>query len=209
MAQINNLQTLVNTVVHWSDRQDIDVGLILQFTDFTSIVAEQVLRTRYNKDVDTLLSSNNQLAVPVTLEELSSLSVIEGGKPTKGLEYIPWDIYLDMDSEESRQAHGPTSYTRDGDSIYIYPGVEDGTPFRMSYYKKIPKLTLNQTTNWLLREYPQVYVFGCLKYLYEFVMDETRGQYWENKFTSELSRIQALHEVEQHRGSTLVVGRSR
>lgn len=48
----------------------------------------------------------------------------------------------------------------------------------LSYYAKIPALSTNRSTNWLLRKAPMVYLYGSLMHSAPFMQDDDRIAMW-------------------------------
>jgi hypothetical protein len=74
----------------------------------------------------------------------------------------------------------------------------------MIYYGKIPALSAQQATNWLLTKAPDVYLYGSLLHAQPFLMDDQRMPVFATLYNS---RIEALNEESMkstHSGSPLI-----
>jgi hypothetical protein len=57
----------------------------------------------------------------------------------------------------------PGLFCIEGDTFKARPVVDTADAYELHYYRKIPTLTGNDTnTNWLLAEWPNVYLFGLM-----------------------------------------------
>ena len=55
-------------------------------------------------------------------------------------------------------------------------------PLEMKYYLKAVDLSDYNQTNFVLTNYPNIYLFGALWFLFQWSMEEQRAQYYETKF---------------------------
>ena len=200
MAIIKDVQTLGIAMAAWADRGDLGPDLLLEFIDFAGRSACQQLRVPAMERVVLLRPDDGRLAIPTDYLELRSI-VGPASSRTKALEYVPWDYFVQESNKLS--AGEPAIFTRRGNTWYIYPEPADDAVFSCNYYATFEPLGPETPTNWLLELSPMTYLFGGLRYLCEYTMDNERAAYWEQKFNQEIARIQALADRSEHRGSTL------
>ena len=208
MSSIASIDVLAQAIVSWSGRADISQDQLLQFMDFTGITAGQYLRVSGNLASVSQELTLNYLEVPVDLEELKGITLVNTNdlSYTKNLEYIPWSSFVNEDDHEL--ILDPKYFTKRGGYYYFSPELPVGTWVRLDYYQKIPTLNQANPSNWLLFRYPMIYLYGCLKYLHEFVLDEERAAYWETRFEKELVKLQQSHDGSEYEGSILTVRRT-
>ena len=195
---------LKSAVVDWAERSDIPTARIETFIYLAEADASQVLRVPAMEHPVLLPVTDGRVTIPFDFLQLRSLTW--EGRRDVVLQYLPWDQFVATNRDPG--ALDPTYFSRQGPLWYITGEPEDGTEVLCHYYRFIPALqdTVNET-NWLLDISPQAYLFGALKYLYEFTMDNERSAYWEDKFNKELVKLQALADSAEHRGSVLSVSK--
>jgi hypothetical protein len=89
--------------------------------------------------------------------------------------YLPWDQFTLANSSDT------VWYSRQGPKWYLSGVPADGT------------------------EVICYYLYGGLKYIYEYLMQTERAAYWAQKLMDEINKLQAMAEMSEHRGSSLAV----
>lgn len=99
----------------------------------------------------------------------------------------------------------PVVFSIEANQIIFGP-VPDGIyPISASYYAKFPALSADADTNWLLTNYPSLYLFGTLAEAAPFVMDDERSILWEGKYNKDLAELRDSDKAAQYTGSALRV----
>lgn len=106
-----------------------------------------------------------------------------------------YSIYLDSPVQEIQSASAgifsrdglylqtgnPSYFYIKGDS-FVWGPVPDSTyTATLDFYKKIPNLSSTQTTNNVLRDFPDLYLFSCLKQAYIAAQDIEREASFEQR----------------------------
>lgn len=82
----------------------------------------------------------------------------DGGTVTRNLRYMPVDDY----AVGNAFAGVPSQYTIIGHDLYLIPApIANGT-LRLTYYGEIPPLGASQTTNEVLAQFPDLYLYAAL-----------------------------------------------
>lgn len=79
------------------------------------------------------------------------------------------------------------SYFIRGNKLATAPISQYG--LTIGYYAKVPALSATNTTNWLLTQYPDAYLYGSLAEAAAFQMDDTALQRWEAMFKGVMQDI--------------------
>lgn len=197
LSTYNDIKT---AIPQWAERSDISSDLIDQFIYMTEADAYQQLRVPAMEFQALLTLDQGRVVIPFDFLELRRLTW-EGTNETV-LQYLPWDQFVAVNTDPSAT---PMYFSRQGANWFISGDPGDGQNLLCYYYRYFDPLTSTNTTTWLLSMSPQAYLFGGLKYLYEYVMDQDRAAYWGNKFDKELNKLQAIADLAEHRGSSLSV----
>lgn len=72
----------------------------------------------------------------------------------------------------------PTHYSHIGDQLEVYPTPDGTYTSELLYYEKIPALSDSNTTNWLLQDAPDAYLYGSLLQSAPYLREDTRSQVW-------------------------------
>ena len=99
----------------------------------------------------------------------------------------------------------PSAYTIIGDDVYFGPTPDGVYNYTMTYYKTFDSLSDTTTTNWVILNAPDVYLYGTLLQAEPFLMNDQRIPIWERGLRQALSDLQEQNDKDRHSGSELRV----
>jgi len=200
----NEVLTLVKS---WSNRRDLTDDQFYNFIFFAGNFANQVLRVPAMENTEILSTLvDGQVVIPFDFLELRSLTANFDTEDSVPLERVAWDQYVNYVNDPNAQNETqPRYFSRQGAFWFITPVPEENTQITCHYYRALPDISVSEPTNWLIQLSPMTYLFGALHYLYLFLMDDERAQYWQTKFIDELTRIQELASNAEYKGTSLTV----
>jgi len=95
----------------------------------------------------------------------------------------------------------PIYYSIVQNNIEFAP-VPDGTyTIEIVYYQKVPTLSSN-TTNWLLDNHPDAYLYGTLQHSAPYLQSDERVGVWAGKYQQVIEQITTSDEKAKFSGST-------
>lgn len=65
---------------------------------------------------------------------------------------------------------------------------------KMEYWRRIPSLSSSVTTNWLLTDHPDIYLYGSLMQAAPYLKDDERIPVWQSRYDR---AIESLHQATQ------------
>lgn len=145
----------------------------------------------------------NDGACPLPPGYLAMRKLRRDGNDQGGLEYITPQA-LDQ-AITSRQTSEPDVYTIEGDAIRVGP-LSDTTYYLPALYYKKPTALALATTNALLTQAPQVYLYGCLLELAPFLKNDDRLPLWHGFYLGALDGLQEQDERDRHPGALRMRG---
>lgn len=98
----------------------------------------------------------------------------------------------------------PLCFSVVGGEFQFYPAPNttnsppDSFPAELTYWAKIPSLSDTVTTNWLLDNHPDCYLYGSLLQSAPYLRDDARIQVWGNAFETILSDIVQADKQERN-----------
>ncbi|MBX6322657.1 MAG: hypothetical protein IRY94_12570 [Rhodospirillaceae bacterium] len=147
------------------------------------------LRLRAMEARATLTLTGPLTALPADFLEVVSLRLAGGSRETLG--YAPPVV---LDAIDSRTPAGrPRVYTLTGDSLRVAPAPGAPCVAELAYLRRLPPLSAQQPTNWLLAAAPDLYLYGALLEAAPFLMDDERARLWQAAFET---AVQALVEAD-------------
>ena len=100
---------------------------------------------------------------------------------------------------------GVPLYTRMANQIHVYPEMSVADDITIVAYVTVPPLVKDTDINWLLRKFPDVYLYGCLYEACAYVFDTKHEVQWKAKFDQAIQDLIAGDAGDRWSGSTLAV----
>ena len=203
---INKYSDVVTEIKNWSFRNDLTDEQIGQFVYLTGNLANQFLRVPPMENTVLLqVHDGNRVEIPNDYLELRSLTAPWNSYFGKPLEYVSWDQFVNHNNETLGTGEETLYYSRQGPYWFVSADLGEDATLTCHYYRSMPDISPTEQTNWLVDMSPAAYLFGGLHFLYLFVMDTERSEYWLTKFQGEVIRIQALSDKAEHSGTRLAI----
>jgi len=99
----------------------------------------------------------------------------------------------------------PEVFTIIADNVRLGPNPDATYTTSMLYYKKITALSASATTNDMLTNSPDIYLYGTLLEATPFIMQDERVPLWLAAFEKAVNDIQNQDNKDRHSGSQLRV----
>jgi hypothetical protein len=199
---IANYSELNTAVANWLDRDDL-TSRIPEFIALCEARFNRLLRIRameYKQTASTVSGQRN-LALPTGFIQMRNLQMNE--TPIVPMQYVTPEIYDRLYG--STLTGTPQMYTIIADEIQLGPIPGSVLTIEMLFYKKFDALTDSATTNWMIINAPDVYLYGCLLEAEPFIMNDARVQIWATAFKQAITDMQEQDNKDRHSGSALRV----
>ncbi len=96
---------------------------------------------------------------------------------------------LQMRQDRNDRTGRPEYYALTGGSLELFPTPDATYDASLVYYGRVPALSATNTTNWLLTEAPDVYLYGSLLHSAPYLKDDARIALWEGLFGQGLNTL--------------------
>lgn len=162
-GSIASYSDLVAKVAKWLDRDD----LTPQIPDFLALLEARInrlLRTVNQEKRATWAVASSIFPLPDDFRQMRSLGVL--GTPNR-----PLDQISPVDTAGKFPGGPPSAYWVEGRTLIIVPGISDPISLTALYYTRLPALTADAPTNWLLDEHPDIYLWGTLQQAATYIRD--------------------------------------
>lgn len=203
---ITTYSELQTAIADWLNRADL-TSVIPNFISLAEAKLNRELRTRDMLVRATATSSNEFVAVPADFLENYSLELDMGViGPQPPLNYIG---PLEAKALKANEITGKVRYYTIIDGAFeLLPAPGSNTNLILTYYQKIPSLSVTQTTNWLLTKSPDLYLYSSLLEAMPYLKDEQRIPVWS---AARGQVIEAMKEESERamRPTTQLVARRR
>jgi hypothetical protein len=176
---IGTYSELVTAVGDWLDRDD----LATRAPTFIQLAESRLNRLLSDPEMDviaTTTATGSSTALPADYGEMVSVSTGNGALLATGpVEFATYRTDLTGD---------PRHYLISDGSIFFAP-ANTTTPITLTYRRRIPGLTADNPTNWLLTLAPDVYLYGSLVQAEAFLAEDDRLNLWKSAFDEAIDEL--------------------
>jgi len=204
MATITNYSNLQTTIADFLNRDDL-----------TSVIPTfiQLAEAQMNRDLRhwrmEVRSSGQQSAgdaymqIPADWLETIRFHITDGG--TKPLDLISRKALEDKRAGNENMSGTPRYYTHADSQFELYPTPNEQTNTELLYFAKIPSLSASNTTNWLLEDAPDVYLYGALLHSAPYLSEDERVGVWAQLYGASVQRLNIMSDDARMSGSGLTL----
>ena len=200
---INTYATLQTGVANWLDRSDLS-DRIPEFITLAEARFNRILRIRDMETVSTALSTvagTREYSLPTGFVQMKEFHLTTD--PLTPLAYITPEMMTRLQAGSSKSK--PQVFTIIADNVRLGPNPDAVYTTSMLYYKKTTALSDSATTNDMLTNNPDVYLYGSLLEAEPFLMNDQRVQLWGIAFKQAIDDIQSQDNKDRHSGSEMRV----
>ncbi|WP_374576114.1 hypothetical protein [Phenylobacterium sp.] len=181
---------LKSAVADWLDRAD----LTARIPDFIALAEAQMnrsLRLRRMIARSTASLDAEFTTVPSDFLEVIALTLDDGQVLTPA----PPQVLAALKAAASATAR-PRRYAVVGEAFHLHPPPDAAYGVTLTYYAKIPALSASTTTNWVLAEAPDAYLFGALLQAAPYLRDTDAIAIWSAGYDAALAGLRAGQTTE-------------
>ncbi|MBT9571105.1 MAG: hypothetical protein IV106_08355 [Pseudomonas umsongensis] len=196
---ITTYAELQASVANWLNRSDLTANI----PDFITLAESQLSRDLKARGMETkvtlsTVAGTKTVALPTDLLEMRRLQV--AGTYNQPLSYrSPDELSIDFADNSSGQ---PVVFTVIGANAELAPIPDAVYSLELTYMQRIPALTVSNTTNWLLTNWPDAYLWASLLAATPFIMNDARLAVWTQLYTQ---AVEGINGVDWYSGSTMKV----
>ena len=99
----------------------------------------------------------------------------------------------------------PYLYCHSDSQFELYPTPSEDMEFELLYYQKIDNLSSETTTNWLLEDAPDVYLYGALLHSAPYLADDARVAVWAQMYSAAVQNVNGASEQARYSGSGMTL----
>ena len=106
---------------------------------------------------------------------------------------------------ENISTKSPYLYCHADGQFELYPTPSEETNFEILYYQKITPLNDSDTTNWLLTDAPDVYLYGALLHSAPYLADDGRIAVWAQLYATAVAGLMKASDDARYSGSGITM----
>jgi hypothetical protein len=204
-----SLLNAISTSAGWLARDD----LTTPDDDFVTLAEARIaygagppypspaLRVRAMEQSTDLGISSQTTALPTSF--LGARRLYIDTDPVQALDFLApndfWRKYMSTTTGE------PKAFTLEGDNIVVGPTPDATYTGKLTYWKKFDALSASTTTNWLLTNYPSIYLYGTLLEAAIYIQDAEKAQQYGSLFIAAINGLCYANETDRFSGAPLQV----
>ncbi len=199
---IGNYTQLQTAVANWLDRDDL-TDRIPEFIALAEARMNRVLRLRMmeSKYTASTVASQRNYNLPTGYVQMRNFQI--NTSPITPLQYVSPEIYDRLWGGSTGGT--PQFYTIITNEIQLGPVPGSVLTLEMLFYKKITALSGTNTTEQMLTDNPDIYLYGALLEAEPFIMNDERVALWAKGFEQAVINLQEQDNKDRHSGSALRV----
>lgn len=170
--------------------------------DFITLAEAEMrrrLRTRRATGRSTATLTSEYIAVPSDFGGPRAI-VLTGTNPIALLEYAEPSKMLEVQQGGFTGTGQPKWYSVVGENLQFLPVPDGSYTIEMTYWKGLAALTTSATSNWMLTDNPDAYLYGSLMHSAPYLMDDERVGVWATAFTGIMDDIKIDDEQAAYGG---------
>ena len=178
--------------------------------DFIALAEAQIKRDvrHWRMTTTAALSITGQyVALPADWVETIRISTNANG-------YAPLRLVSVADMETMRGSSNDTGgipqfYAHVGSNFEFYPSPDTTYTGEILYTAKVAALSISNTTNWLLTESPDAYLYGSLMHSAPYLVEDARIAVWGGLYAAAVKRLNDVSDAAKWSGTGLRFGTRR
>ena len=199
---ISTYDELKTAVANWLDRDDL-TDRIPEFIALAEARMNRVLRLRMmeSKYTASTVAAQRNYNLPTGYVQMRNFQI--NTSPITPLQYVSPEIYDRLWGGSTGGT--PQFYTIIANEIQLGPIPGSVLTMEMLFYKKITALSGTNTTEQMLTDNPDIYLYGALLEAEPFIMNDERVGLWAKGFEQAVINLQEQDNKDRHSGSALRV----
>ena len=197
---ISTYAELQTAIADFLNRSDL-TSIIPTFIDLAESKIAQDLRHRNQEKRATAPLNERFEILPPDFLEMRRLTLSDGTqiRPMSG------DWIAEQRERYNDTAGKPKYYYMTANEIEFYPTPDDTYTMTMLYYARIPALSESETSNWVLINFPDVYLYGALYHSAGYLKDDERMKFWAGLYGKAIADLNRNSQRTQYSGGALVM----
>jgi hypothetical protein len=199
---IDSYANLKTALANWLDRSDLTSRLD-EFIELAEARFADDIRIRAMETTVTqaLTAGTRSYSLPTGYLQGRNFQI--NTDPITALEYVTPEM---MDRIWAGSKTGrPKTYTILGDNYLLGPSPDTADTLEITYYKEFTPLSSGATTNWLILNRPNLYLYACLLEAAPFLGNPEEAGVWARYYQEALERLHEADARDRFSGSALTI----
>jgi len=191
-------------IASWLNRDDL-TAVIPTFIELAEAQINRDIRHwKMEKRASGQQSGGDEyMQIPSDWMETIRFHVTDNG--TSPLDLISRKAMEDKRAGAEDASGTPRYYTHADSQFQLYPTPSATTNTELLYYAKTTGLSASNTTNWLLSEAPDVYLYGALVHSAPYLAEDERVAVWSQMYAAAVMNLNNSSDNSKMSGSGLTL----
>ena len=197
---ISTYAQLKSSIADFLNRDDLTTVI----PTFISLAEAQINRDVRHYEMEnraTATTSTQYVDRPVDWVETIRLHVTGGG--TTNLQLLSKSAMADKRQGVENTSGAPLYYCHSEKAFELFPTPDGSYELEILYYQKVPALSDSATTNWLLTDHPDVYLYGSLMHSSPYLAEDARVGVWAQLYSAAVQRVNGSSQAAVSSGTGL------
>jgi len=191
---ISSYTSLKTAIINWLDRDGLD-SVVDDFIDLAEAHFNRTLRLRAQETALSVTISSGVAAVPSDLLELKHAYIDSSGANL--LEIVgAQDLYRKYPVRSATAL--PRLISRDGSNFIFGPYPDSDYTLAGIYYAKWTALSDDNSTNWLLSNAPDLYLYRSLVEAEGYIGNDARIATWAARAQAAQAQVDEQDDMEKY-----------
>lgn len=192
LATFNDLR---DSIADWLNRADL-AAVIPDFITLSEARFNRELRLAQMVKVATATVSDGYFAVPSDHLQTISLRLTSPDNYNGKCEFVSIQRLNELNGNPNLTNTSRYYSIVDG-NFRLAPSPSGETTLELTYYAKVPALSFDNQTNWLLTKAPDLYLYGSLMQAAPYLKDDERVALWATAMGQAMEALQLEAERAQ------------
>mgnify|MGYP003440786008 CR=1 FL=1 len=194
---LTNRSELLAAIADWLNRTDLADAIADDFVPLAEAEMKRRLR-RATESTTIYISAGNMngpsdMAEPIHLRLSSGTPYLDGN-----LLLCTPEMLTDVRQRNGYVAGRPTHFAYYDGQLQFAPTPDQSYDGILLYAQQLTPLTVSNTTNAVLTEAPDAYLFGALVQSAQYLQHDERVQMWQAKFDAAITQLNEMRERESY-----------
>ncbi len=199
---LNSYAALKTSIGDFLNRDDLTAVI----PDFISLAEAQINRDIRHYEMEnraTAQLDSQYLARPTDWVETIRMHITGGG--TRTLDLLSGAAMSDKRAGADDTSGEPRYFRHAERAFEVYPTPDGTYNVEILYYQKIPALSDTNTSNWLLSEAPDIYLYGSLLHSSPYLAEDARVNVWAQLYAAAKDNVNRAADAASASGSGLTM----
>lgn len=178
---------LQTSIAGYLNRGDL-TSVIPDFITLAEAEMRRRLRTRRATGRSDATLTTEYIAVPTDFGGPIAV-VLTSTDPKVRLEFADIARMLEVQQGNFSGTGQPRWYSVVGEELQFLPVPDGSYTIEMTYWKGLAALSASNTSNWMLTDNPDAYLYGALLHSAPYLMDDDRMAMWAQSFSTIMDDI--------------------